>query len=282
MTASYKQHYMGDLKSVILATDSSEHSEGAMKEAIYIAGNCGAKLSVLQVLQVNPEFATDGLEHVEKMEISCRIHFDHIREFSAGENVEIESVCRRTDKPHEVIIEEANKRKADVIVMGRRGWTGLKRLLMGSVTAKVITYSPCKVLIVPAGADVKSEVIMLATDGSKYSEAAEIEALSMARRCSHIQKFIVLSVASTSANLAEAKRNVEKVQKDALERGITIEPITAVGKAHEVIIKTAKEKHCDLIILGTYGRTGVKRLVMGSVSEKVVTHTICPVLIAKI
>lgn len=281
MAAEYKQHYMGDLKSIVLATDGSEHSEGAMKEAIYVAMNCGAKLSVLQVLQVNPEFATEGLEHVEKMEMSCRIHFDHIRDFSAGENVEIESVCRRTEKPHEIIIEEASKRKADLIVMGRRGWTGLKRLLMGSVTAKVIAYSPCKVLIVPAGAVVKSEIIMLATDGSKYSEAAEAEVLSMARRCSHIQKLIVLSAASTNANLATAKRNVEKVQKDALELGIDIEPITAVGTPHEVILQTAKEKNCDLIILGTYGRTGVKRLVMGSVSEKVVTHTTCAVLIVK-
>lgn len=282
MTVGYKQHYMGDLKSVVLATDGSEHSEGAIKEAIYIAKNCGAKLSVLQVLQVNPEFATEGLEYVEKMEISCRIHFDHIRDLSAEENVEIESVCRRTDKPHEIIIEEANNRNADIIVMGRRGWTGLKRLLMGSVTANVIASSPCKVLIVPTGVVVKSEVIMLATDGSKYSEAAEAEVLSMARRCSHIQKFIVLSAASTKANLSEAKINVEKIQKDAHELGITIEPITAVGKPHEVILRTAKEKNCDLLILGTYGRTGVKRLVMGSVSEKVVTHIDCAVLIVKI
>lgn len=282
MTAGYKQHYMGDLKSVVLATDGSEHSEGAIKEAIYIAKNCGAKLSVLQVLQVNPEFATEGLEYVEKMEISCRIHFDHIRDLSADENVEIESVCRRTDKPHEIIIEEANKRNADIIVMGRRGWTGLKRLLMGSVTANVIAFSPCKVLIVPAGVVVKSEVVMLATDGSKYSEAAEAEVLSMARRCSHIQKFIVLSAASTNANLPDAKINVEKIQKDALEIGIDIEPVTAVGKPHEVILRAAKEKNCDLLVLGTYGRTGVKRLVMGSVSEKVVTHTACAVLIVKI
>ncbi len=282
MTTEYKQHYMGDLKSVLLATDNTEHSEGAIKEAIYIAMNCGAKLSVLQVLQINPEFATEGHKYVEQMEISCRLHFDHIRELSAGQNVEIESVCRRTDKPHEVIVEEANKRKADVIVMGRRGWTGLKRFVMGSVTAKVIASSPCKVLIVPAGATVKSEIIMLATDGSKYSEAAETEALSMVRRCSHMQKFIVLSAAATSSKLVDAKKNIEKIEKKALGLGIDIEPVAAVGKPHEVILQTAKEKKCDLIILGTYGRTGVKRLMVGSVSEKVITYTTCAVLIAKI
>lgn len=282
MTTQYKQHYMGDLRSVVLATDNTEHSEGAIKEAIYIAKNCGAKLSVIQVLQINPEFATEGHKYVEKMELSCRLHFDHIRELSAEENVEIQSVCRRTDKPHEVIIEEANKKKADVIVMGRRGWTGLKRFVMGSVTAKVIASSPCKVLVVPAGATIKSEIIMLATDGSKYSMAAENEALSMVRRCTHLQKFIVLSVASTSSKLPDATQAIENVKKKAIELGVDIEPIAAVGKPHEVILQTAKEKKCDLIILGTYGRTGVKRLMFGSVSEKVITYTTCAVLIAKI
>ncbi len=281
MLVEHKQHYMGDLKSVILATDSSKYSEGAIKEAIFIAKNCSAKLSVIQVLQVNPEFATEGLEHVEQMELNCRIHFDYIRDFSAHENVEIESVCRRTDKPHQIIIEEAIKRDADVIVMGRRGWTGLKRLLMGSVTAKVIALSPCKVLVVPAGAPIKSEIVMLATDGTKYSKAAENESLSMARRCTHIKKFFVLSVALTNDKLPKARENIERFEKDAQKQGLVIEPITAVGKPHEVILKIAKEKNCDLIILGTYSRTGVKRLVMGSVSEKVVTHSLCSVLIAK-
>lgn len=272
---------MGDLKSVILATDNTEYSEGAIQEAIFIAKNCGAKLSVIQVLQVNPEFATDGLEHVEEMELQCRIHFDHIRDLSAQENVEIASVCRRTDKPHEVIIEEAVNRDADVIVMGRRGWTGFKRFLLGSVTSKVIALSPCKVLVVPTGAAIKSEIIMLATDGSIYSEAAEVEVLSMARRCSHLQKIIVLSVATNNEKLSIAKKNIEKVEKEAFKHGIVIESITAVGKPHEIILQKAKEKNCDLIILGTHGRRGMKKLVLGSVSEKVVTHSLCAVLIAK-
>jgi len=281
MAIEPKTHYMGDLKSIVLATDGSKYSEGAIKEAIFMSKICVAKLYALQILQINPEFATEGLADVEKMELNCRDHFDHIRDLSAVENVEIQSVCRRTDKPYEIIIEEAIKRHADVIVMGRRGWKGLKRFLLGSVTAKVIAQSPCKVLVVPRDAAVKSETIMLATDGSKYSEAAEIEALSMCHRCAHIKKFIALSVASTKDKLFEAKKNVEKIEKDAIEKGIKIEPVTAVGKPYEAILRIAQEKNCDLIILGTYGRTGVKKLIKGSVSEKVVTHSHCSVLIVK-
>ncbi len=282
MTVEYKPHYMGDLKSIVLATDNSEHSEGAIKEAIYITKNCRAKLSVIQVLQVNPEFATEGLKHMEEMELACRTHFEYLRKLSANENVEIESVCRRTDKPHEIILEEAEKRRADVIVMGRRGWKGLKRFILGSVTSKVIASSPCKVLIVPKNAEVKSEVIMLATDGSKYSGAAEIEALSMAQRCTHMINFIALSVAKSSDKLGIAGENIEKIKKDAGQRGMKIETIVEIGEPAKVILKTAKDRNVDLIILGTHGRKGLKKLAMGSVSEDVVTHSSCAVLIAKI
>ncbi len=282
MTVEYKTHYMGDLKSIVLATDGSKYSEGAIKEAIFMAKNCAAKLFAVQVLQVNPEFATEGLEYVEKMELSCRTHFDHVRDLSAAENVEIHSVCRRTDKPYEIIIEEAIDKEADVIVMGRRGWKGLKRFILGSVTSKVIAYSPCKVLVVPRGAAVKSEVIMLATDGSKYSEAAETEALSMAQRCTHMINFIALSVAKSSDKLGIAGENIEKIKKDAGQRGMKIETIVEIGEPAKVILKTAKDRNVDLIILGTHGRKGLKKLAMGSVSEDVVTHSSCAVLIAKI
>ena len=281
MASEYKPHYMGDLRSVVLATDNSPHSEGAIKEAIYVAKHCGAKLFVIQVLQVNPEFATEGLKLMEDMELCCRTHFDHIRDLAAEENVEIIAVCRRTDKPHEIILEEAEKRNADVIVMGRRGWKGLKKFLLGSVTAKVITSSSCKVLVVPKDAIVKSEVIMLATDGSKYSEAAEKEFLSMVQRCTYIEKFIVLSAAPSHDKIKLAEKNVQKVLKDAEERGMKIEPLVFIGEPHKVILQTAKDRNVDLIVLGTHGRKGLKKLALGSVSEEVITHSHCAVLIAK-
>ncbi len=281
MIAQYKQHYMGDLKSILLATDNTEFSEGAIKEAIFIAMNCGAKLAVIQVLQINPEFATEGLKIVEKMELTCRDHFDHIRELAAMNNVEIESVCRRTENPHEVIIAEAVKRKADLIVMGKRGWTGLKRVLLGSVTAKVTAIAPCKVLVVPKNIEVKSEIIMLATDGLKHSEGAEKEAMSMAKRCTHIKRFFVISVAPTKAKLPEAMKIIERVKRHEFDVPINIEPIAEVGEPAEIILRKAKENNCDLLILGTYGRTGVTRIVKGSVSERVITLSTCAVLIVK-
>ncbi len=277
-----KMDYMGPLKNILLATDGSEYSEGAAKEAIYLAKSCIAKLSVIYVLEVNPELETEGQKVVEKMESEARAHMDAIRKRAAQDNVECEVVVRRTDQPYKAIVEEAEKRGIDAIIMGRRGKTGLKKILMGSVTAKVIGYAPCKVLVVPKDAAIRCENLMLATDGSKYSKAAELEAINMSKRCSQTKKLIVLSVARANERLEQAKANVEKVRQDAEQEGIKVETLTPVGRPFEVTVKTAKERDVDIIIIGEYGRTGIEELLMGSVAERVIALSPCAVLVVKV
>ena len=279
---SNRMDYMGPLKNILLATDGSEYSEGAIKEAIYLAKSCIEKLSVIYVLEVNPELETEGQKIVERMEIAAKEHLDRIRKMAAQDNVECEVIVRRTDQPYKAIVEEAGKIKSDVIVMGRRGRTGLKKILMGSVTAKVIGYSPCKVLVVPKDSEIKVDNIMVATDGSKYCEAAEREAISMSKRCyPKVKKTFAISVAPAGSDLPRAQANVGRVMEKAKEQGVEIEPLTIVGRRYEMILKAAKDRNADIIIMGTYGRTGIEKLLMGSVSERVVGLSQCPVLVVK-
>jgi nucleotide-binding universal stress UspA family protein len=279
---SNRMDYMGPLKNILLATDGSEYSEGAIKKAIYMGKSCIEKLSIIYALEVNPELETEGLKLVEKVEIAAREHLDRIRKMAAQDNVECKVIVRRTDQPYKAIVEEAEKIKSDVIVMGRRGRTGLKKVLMGSVTAKVIGYSPCNVFVVPKDSEIKVDNIMVATDGSKYCEVAEREAISMSKRCyPRVQKTFALSVAPNGTDLPRAQANVERVKEKAKEQGVEIEPLAIVGRRYEVILKTAKEKSVDIIIMGTHGRTGIEKLLMGSVSERVVGLSHCPVLVVK-
>ncbi|MBI5042362.1 MAG: universal stress protein, partial [Nitrospirae bacterium] len=203
-----KLQLMEGLRNILLATDGSEYSEGAIKEAIFMAKSCESRLSVIYILDINPELETEGLQIVEKMELAAKEHLDAVKKMAAEENLEIETIVRRHDEPYKAIIEEAKKRKSDVIVMGRRGKTGLKKVLMGSVTAKVIGYAPCKVFVVPKDAATKCENILLATDGSENSRAAEQDAIYIAKRCPQIKNFIVLSVARTDDRLDWARANV--------------------------------------------------------------------------
>jgi nucleotide-binding universal stress UspA family protein len=292
--------YMGPLKHILLASDGSESSEGAVKEAIYLAKSCVAKLSVIYVLETNPEFETEGLKFVEKMEHAAREHLELIRKEAAAQNVEVEAIVRRTDQPYKAIVEEAAKMKSDVIVIGRRGRTGLEKMLMGSVAAKVIGYAPCKVLVVPRFARISCKNILIATDGSKYSVAAATEAIGIAKRCK--SNLIIITVVHTEAlssmspdtgytqsqqevierqELQRAERNISGVKELAEKEGIRAEGIISEGRPYEAIAKAALEKNIDLIVVGSHGRTGISKFLMGSVTERVIGHAESAVLVVK-
>lgn len=267
------------LEKLLLSTDGSEFSEGAVRESINLAKTCGSKLYTVSVIEVNPEFVALAPQVVEKFEKETRVHLESIKTRASNEGVDCEIIAHEGEEPFQYIVDEAAKKQVEMIIMGRRGRTGLKRLMMGSVTAKVIGHAPCKVLIVPKAAKVTYKNILIATDGSKYSEAASREAISIAKRTG--SDLIVLSVASKNANLPAAKKSVDKIKENAEREGIKVKTLTPRGTPYEVIVKTAKEKDADVIVVGSHGRTGIERLFMGSVTERVIGHAECPVLVVK-
>jgi len=267
------------LEKLLLSTDGSEFSEGAVRESINLAKTCGSKLYTVSVMEVNPEFVALAPQVVKKFEKETRVHLESIKTRASNEGVDCEIIAHEGEEPFQYIVDEAAKNNVEMIIMGRRGRIGLKRLMMGSVTARVIGYAPCKVLVVPKAAKVTYKNILVATDGSKYSEAASREAISIAKRTG--SDLIVLSVATKDENLPAAKRSVNEVKKIAEKEGIRIEVLTTKGMPYEVIVKTAKEKDAGVIVVGSYGRTGIKRLLMGSVTARVIGHAECPVLVVK-
>jgi hypothetical protein len=227
-----------------------------------------------------------------------REYLDIVKKMASLEGVECETLAFHSESVFKVIVEEAEKRNIDMIVMGRRGRTGLKRLLMGSVTAKVIGHSPCNVLVVPKAASIECRKLLVATDGSKYSLAAASEAVGIAKRCG-AALFVVSAFPSESSSpfdivhsqmqhdlisqqeMREAEKNVKDVISIAEREGVPVEGIVASGSPFEAILEAAEEKKADLIVVGSHGRTGMERLLMGSVAERVVGHAVCAVLIVK-
>lgn len=291
-----KTDYMGHMDNILLATDGSERCEGAIKEAIYLAKSCTATLSIISVIETNPEFEAYGQKFVEKIEGSLRSHLDKIREKAAGENVECLVVLKRNSQPYKAIIEEARDRRSDVIVMGRRGLTGLSKALMGSVTAKVIGSAPCNVLVVPYASRINCKNILAATDGSEHGNVAVKEAIIIAKRCE--SKLTIISVESQESllrgkpsqadvedmagkELSEAGRNVKALKEQAIREKLNTEGLILSGSPGEAIIKTAKEKDSDLIIMGRFGKSGLAGLLMGSTIERVIKNAPCPVLAVK-
>jgi nucleotide-binding universal stress UspA family protein len=268
------------IEKLLLASDRSEFSDGAIREAIKFAKTCGSKLYVISVTET-PDIRAYNypLAAFEKLEIVTRQHLESIKEMAEKEGVVCEIIERRGPEAYKYIVDEAAKNNVEIIIMGRHGRSGLTRVMMGSVTANVIGDAPCKVLVVPRFARISLEKILVPTDGSIFSELASREAISIAKRVR--SSLIVLSVAKKDENLPVAEASVGMVKEIAEKEGIKFEVLTLIGKPHEVIVYTAEKKNVGLIIIGSHGRSGIERLLMGSVTERVIGHAGCPVLVVR-
>ena len=270
---------MAKMEKLLVATDGSTYSENAVKEAIHLAKKCSSRLFALSVVITNLEFEVTMPQVVEKEEKKAREHLESIKARASQEGIDCDISVIHGDEPYQDIVRLASENHVDMIIVGRHGRTGLLRLMMGSVAAKLIDHAPCNVLVVSPTARIEFKTILIATDGSRYSEAAVREAIGIAKGCnSHL---VAVSVASSEVEVIPAKENVEKTAALASKEGVKAEGLTVFGKPYEAIIETAKQKGADLIVVGSHGRKGLERLLMGSVTERVIGHTEVGVLVVK-
>lgn len=274
------------LRKLLLSTDGSEFSEGAIREAINLAKRCSSKLYVISVIEINPEFEALAPELVEKAERQTRQHLESVKARALKEGVECEIIVHQGEEPYQYIIEEAAKHQVDMIVMGRRGRTGLKRLMMGSVTARTIGHSPVNILVVPRAARIDFKNIVIATDASKFSEKAAEEAIEIAKGSgASLYAIAVTRPDATPERIRESEDALLRIKTASEKEGIKIETEHVRNRPHEkiyeAIIEFAKRHNADLIVVGSHGRTGISRLLMGSVAERVIGHSDCAVLVVK-
>ncbi len=265
------------LEKLLLATDRSEFSEGAIREAINFAKKCSSKLYAISVLETNPEYETIGSQFFEKEEEEVLKHLDSIKARAEGAGLNCEIIFHSGGEAYKHIVDEAVEKNIDMIVIGRRGRKGLAKLLIGSVAAKVIGFAPCKVLVVPRAAKIGYQKILVATDGSQPSIAAAAETIGIAKRCGC--SVIALSSGLTDDEMEAAKLNTDNVLEMALKEGIHAEAVTPRGRSYEAIVETAGGRGVDLIVMGTYGKTGLMKILMGSSTERVIGLAGCAVMV---
>lgn len=286
------------VERLLLSTDGSEFSEGAVREAIRLAKRCSSTLNAISVIETNPEYSTLAPQLVEKAEKDVRQHLEAVQSRAKAEGVSCGIVSYEGEDSYRYIVDEASKLKASMIIMGRRGKKGLKRLVMGSTTARVIGHSPCSVLVVPRAAEVGFRNVLLATDGSTYSAAAASEAIGIAK----LNKSRLTVISVVPAELAtptdvdfgmgqrekiadqvmrDAEKNAKTVKEAAQKEGVETKAFVMTGRPADAIIETAKETGADLIVVGSHGRTGLDRLLMGSIAERVIVLSDSAVLVVK-
>ena len=204
--------------------------------------------------------------------------------------VEADPVLRGGD-PATAIVDEADAFDADLVIVGTRGQGRVRSLLVGSVAAGVLDRAPCPVLVARRPS---VRTVVLATDGSSVSDAAlEAVATWSMFEDADIQ---VLSVASISTHdrelppvrtMREATlRSRHRSHADAAVRILQAAGRRAVGTVRTgepaaAIAGFAEARAVDLIVLGSRGRTGLRRTLLGSVARDVVSSTQASVLVVR-
>jgi hypothetical protein len=267
------------LKRLLVCTDASPASEGAFEAGLVLAGAFGCQVFLLEVMEVNPGFTALAPESLVYWENAVRESLDAFKTRAAARGVALEPLFAMSPTAHAAIVAEAQRLEADLILLGRHGKTGLARLLLGSVAARTVGYSPVNVLIVPAQSRMAWGRLLVASDGSVYSQAALAQALDLARLFE--SRLLGVSVAREEGELPQAEAIVREMLAQANQAGLPLETRVTVGVPDDAIVRLATEQEADLIILGSHGRTGLTRLLMGSVTERVIGSAPCPVLVVK-
>lgn len=282
-----------NIMRVLVAYDFSENSKYSLLYALTLANAYSCEIHILHVAK-NPD-------DIEKLINELK---EALPEPSDGAYKVRYTVI--TGKAHEEILKYAREHKIDLICVDTREasfspsvFSTTNSLLFGSVTDKILRKSSCPILVVrPFVLEEKSQKtdslkILVATDGSSYAEAAidyaanwiwptnselrvitVIEPLStLGPHTTHYQLASELLTASQKLVISAA----EKLRKTKL----TVSYHVRGGFAADEIITEAKEWEADVIIVGTHGRRGISRFLLGSVAENVAAHAPCSVTIVK-
>jgi len=274
---------VGRFQTILLATDGSEFSAAAEQTAREMAARCDARLLVTRVVLTNPEYEALVPDRVQQAEKAAQAEIDLVAERARATGLSVETILRHGADPYHEVVRAADEKHADIIVMGRRARSDLARMLVGDSTAKVIGLASCSVLVLARGTRMPESRILVATDGSRLGDAAAFSAVRLAQVCRlPLTAVSVIAPDHQDEPRREAQAALERVEVAAREAGLEIEIRAEVGRRpDEVILEVAQDCGADLLVLGSHGRTGLSRLLMGSVSERVLGQAQCPVLVVK-
>jgi hypothetical protein len=278
------------LQRLMVCVDDSADSAGVVAAGLTLARSCRSKLFLLQVVEIIPGYELHApdlmstspqpdLEFLKLREKTVRSRLEEWQTEAANQGIDLEIRVQIDMAAYAGILEEAEAIQPQLIIMGRHGRTGMDRMVMGSVTAKIIGHSHFNVLVVPRQATLDFRRLLIASDGSPFSATAWEEALSIARAAG--SSLLAVSVARDDSAVTRTAETLRQMQEAAAQAGVPLEAQMLRGRPFEAILNAAAMKQVDLIILGSHGRTGLKRLLLGSVAERVIGLAPCPVLVVK-
>lgn len=284
--------------SILVPTDGSVAAQRATEHALSLAERFDADvhaLGVVDLSQAAGPFDAGGLD---------KDFVDRLRTAAEDDVEAVGDQVTRADRFHEAveegapssaILEYVEDHDIDLVVMGTHGRTGLKRFVLGSVTEHVLRESPVPVLATRASEDPPTlpyQNVLVPTDGSDCATGAVEHALSIASACdATLHALNVVDDAAIMGSPGGALPsgyldNLESFGEEATktlaatasEEGVEVETAVEHGRPGKGIESYGENHNIDLVVMGTHGRSGVERFLLGSTTEEVIRNGSFPVL----
>ncbi len=304
---------------ILLAVDGSEYSLAAVKEAARMPWPAGSVVRIISVAEIPawdlpwtlPRPSASFKEWDMMLE---ELAIEHITQAMAkfgeiaGSQTEVTAKTLKGD-PKVALLDEAEHWGADLILAGTHGYNVLERIWLGSVSRAIASHSKCSVEIVrrreAQDASRQAMKILLAVDGSASSDAAveeiagrpwpsgsEVNVISVIHlpftqtpETWALPEGYYTELKNVEREHAESaiNRAISRLRESNSEREIPLTLLNEaiLGHTEEMIIETAKEWGADLVMLGSHGRRGFDRFLLGSVSQAVAYHAPCSVEIVR-
>ncbi|QLH77603.1 universal stress protein [Halosimplex rubrum] len=285
-------------ETILVPTDGSAHAERAARHAVSLAEAFGATVTVLGVADLNRAagaFSAGGIddEFRERVRGTSESAVEDTAAL-ADDRVPVETAVVDGD-PAKAIVEYADEGEFDAIAMGTHGRRGLSRLVFGSVARYVVRRTTRPVLTArETDADLVTDYddVLVPTDGSDAAEAAVDHGLAVADAFDatvHAVHVVDLSGMAAGSGVEPPTSQLERYTEAgeaAVEavaeraRAEGLDAVTAVehGFPGADLLDYVGEASVDLVTMGTHGRTGIDRVLLGSTTERILSRSSVPVL----
>jgi nucleotide-binding universal stress UspA family protein len=291
--------------NILIPTDGSDYVEPAIRYGLDLARRCDANVHALHVVDSSPLESNFDLTALETdVETLPKAWYDagdtatqQIASQASERGLSVVTEVRR-GFPAREIASYITDNGIDLVCMGTRGRTGLGRLLLGSVTTRIVRTVNRPVLSVnPKAANAESELrggfenILVPTDGSKPAREAATHALELAQTYdATLHGLYVVDRGAYASRPGwtwnelqhgleqDGETVLENVQSRAASNGVPVAVEMTHGVPHQEIGEYCDRHEIDLVAMGTHGRSGLTRQIVGSVTERVLRSADVPVL----
>jgi nucleotide-binding universal stress UspA family protein len=287
------------IRKIAVGMDEEAESIKALEEVMPVARKCGAEIVLVHVGNLYDSFpdsesfvgeaATYYQDLLNSRQAATREALAEIRERHSGQGVE-KSVSLLAGFPDSAITDAEEEIDADLIVVGSHGRTGLRRLLAGSVAERIARRSERMVLVARKQTPGPLyERILVATDFSAAAEQALDAALVLAAPNANVTLFHSWQLPHSAAGINPGYAKLSQtIEESANERAAALKAKyegdyvigTEITFGHPGSQIRERADDLDLIALGSHGRHGLRRFLLGSVAELTIRHAPCSVLVA--